>query len=262
MTEFVSESPTTFVLSGGREVVNEERAKELIAIANITDHDAITKVVLSNKSITEKAAEVFSSELKKFKNVTVVDISDIIAGRPEDEALNTLKWICEEGLSHCQQNIIEVNVSDNALGVKGINVIKSILVGKKLENVYFCNNGMSAEAAALICELLLQSTDDNNEEIEKSNEKQSPPPLKILHFFNNMSGNGGGVAIAKLITACSKTLTNIRFSATRCMASGCQNIVEVSIFVYFVQCVFLSVLTYMYICIGFVCITSGSIDTS
>mgnify|MGYP003385785825 CR=1 FL=1 len=223
MSEFISDTtiPTTFVLSGGREIVNEERAIELISIANITNYDAITKVVLSNKSITEKAAEIFSIELKKFKNVTMIDISDIIAGRPEDEALNTLRYICEVGLSHCQHNVTEINVSDNA---KGVNVIKSLLIGKQLQHVYFCNNGMSAEAATLISELLLHT--ETNEE-DKEDKESCPPPLKTLHFFNNMSGNGGGIAIAKMISVCSDTLTDIRFSATRCMVKGCQDVVEV-----------------------------------
>lgn len=70
---------------------------------------------------------------------------------------------------------------------------------------------MSAEAATLIAEILLTP---------------SPPPLATLHFFNNMSGDGGGVAVAKIISACGETLQDIRFSATRSMATGCQAIVE------------------------------------
>ena len=129
---------TIFSLSGGREVVHENRAKELIELANITDYDQVTTIRLSNKSITEKAAEILSAVLKKFKNISNIDISDIIAGRPEDEALKTLTWICKEGLSHTVDNLIVLNVSDNALGVKGINTFECLLSGEKLQvSCYF-----------------------------------------------------------------------------------------------------------------------------
>lgn len=218
MAEFASVNQTeqkvviankVFALAGGREVVSTERAIELITEANIDDYTAVNTIRLSNKSITEGAAEVFAKVLVQCINVTVVDISDCIAGRPEDEALRSLSSICDS-LAPFSHNLIEVNVSDNALGVKGVNACRPILIGKKLEKVYFCNNGMSAEAAGLIGELIAESK----------------PPLALLHFFNNMSGNGGGFALGKLITSCGSTLRDIRFSATRCMEEGCAAMLE------------------------------------
>jgi len=198
-----------FALTGGREVVSAERATELIAAANIEDYSSVEVIRLSNKSITEEAAEIFAVVLAKCVNVTVVDISDCIAGRPEEEALRSLSSICGS-LGAFADNLIEVNVSDNALGVKGVNACRPVLVGKNMQRVYFCNNGMSAEAAGLIGELIAESK----------------PPLTLMHFFNNMSGNGGGFALGKLISSCGGTLTDVRFSATRCMAEGCTAILE------------------------------------
>ena len=60
----------------------------------------------------------------------MADISDIIAGRPEDEALRTLKIICS---SLKKFNLVEVNLSDNALGAKGVEVCKDVLLGDTLE---------------------------------------------------------------------------------------------------------------------------------
>lgn len=104
----------------------------------------------------------------------------------------------------------EVNVSDNAIGFKGINSISSLLSGKRIERLFMCNNGMSAEAVQSVADVLLA---------------ESCPPLKLFHFYNNMSGNGGAKAIASIIRACPE-LTDFRFSATRSSAEGCLAIAE------------------------------------
>ncbi len=75
----------SFKLGGGREMVTEERMRELL-LAIPEDLDP-THVYLSNKSFTLPAAELLASRLRGYKLVVVADLSDIIAGRPEDEAL-------------------------------------------------------------------------------------------------------------------------------------------------------------------------------
>ena len=52
------------------------------------------------------------------------------------------------------------------------------------------------------------------------------PPLQVLHFYNNMSGEGGAKAIAGIIKACPQ-LHDFRFSATRSNPAGCEAIAEV-----------------------------------
>jgi Ran GTPase-activating protein (RanGAP) involved in mRNA processing and transport len=85
---------------------------------------------LSNKSFDNGAAEKMAEYLSSLENVTVADISDIIAGRPEDEALRTLNIICS---SLKKFNLTEVNLSDNALGAKGVEVCKDVLTGEHLQ---------------------------------------------------------------------------------------------------------------------------------
>ena len=82
----------SFHLSGGREMVDGSKATKLVDEVIETDPQAIC---LSNKSFDAKAAEIIADKLKNFTNVSVVDISDIIAGRPEDEALMVLEIICK-----------------------------------------------------------------------------------------------------------------------------------------------------------------------
>lgn len=180
-------------------MVNEERAVELLA--QIPASDAVTKIRLSNKSFSEGAASIIAERLSSFTSLEIADISDIIAGRPEDEALRVLTIICNS-IRTCP--LKEVNVSDNALGAKGVNACRSILTDKKLEHVYFCNNGLSAEACELITTIFAEG---------------GYPQLRTLHFYNNMSGNAGAVAVSAMLPHLT-SLQDFRYSSTRCQAEG------------------------------------------
>lgn len=50
------------------------------------------------------------------------------------------------------------------------------------------------------------------------------PALRLLHFYNNMSGDGGAKALSTIIRQISLSLEDLRFSATRAMTDGCQAI--------------------------------------
>ena len=89
---------------------------------------------------------------------------------------------------------------------------------------------MSGESALLISEILLESS----------------PPLSLFHFYNNMSGNGGGFAISKIIQHFHATLQDIRFSATRCMQEGCKAVIEVILGIIFIFDYFIIIFIYTY----------------
>ena len=82
---------------------------------------------------------------------------------------------------------------------------------------------MSAEAASLIADIIV----GEEHSIANSLSLRTVPPLNTFHFFNNMSGDGGAKAIARIIKACGGTLNDIRFSATRSMEAGCAAIANV-----------------------------------
>ena len=79
-------------LSGGRELVNLARAKELLEKISVTDP---TSIKLSNKSFDHEAAQIIADKVSQYHQITDADLSDIIAGRPEEEALKVLETICD-----------------------------------------------------------------------------------------------------------------------------------------------------------------------
>lgn len=80
------------------------------------------QVKLSTKSFgsshdnnsAEVAARAFQASAA---TLTDVDLSDVIAGRPETEALSALKIMCS---ALAKVKLRRLNLSDNALGEKGI----------------------------------------------------------------------------------------------------------------------------------------------
>jgi Ran GTPase-activating protein 1 len=133
-----------------------------------------------------QAAQEVAAYLKSFAAhgcLTHLDISDIIAGRPEEEALAVMLSLCA---AVNPLPLLEVNLSDNAIGFRGVESIRNLLDAKQLQRLFVCNNGMSAEAVQLLSEALLAG-------------EKGCPPLTTLHLYNNMCGNGGATAIASVL---------------------------------------------------------------
>jgi hypothetical protein len=65
---------------------------------------------------------------------------------------------------------------------------------------------------------------DNEDGVELVPSIVQCPALRLLHFYNNMSGDGGAKALSTIIRQISVSLEDLRFSATRAMTDGCQAI--------------------------------------
>lgn len=192
---------TVFDVSDGqREFLTEEAAAELLK--PLTDPgNAFSSICFSNRSFGEDAAKVAAKILESLRGQLVrVDLADIVAGRSEDEALAVMS-IFSAALEGC--NLQSLNLSDNALGEKGVRAFSALLKSQSaLEELYFMNNGISEEAAVAICELL-----------------PSAEKLRVLHFHNNMTGDAGAIALSRLVTN-ARALEDFRFSSTRVAAEG------------------------------------------
>lgn len=201
----LSEAPVThtniFDISGGkRAFIEAEEAEELLRPL-VETGNSYTKICFSNRSFGVDAAHVAEPILVSLKGqLTDVDLSDFIAGRPEAEALEVMT-IFSLALEGCV--LKSLNLSNNALGEKGVRAFGALLKSQNsLEELYLMNNGISEEAARAVCELI-SSTDK----------------LRVLHFHNNMTGDEGALAIAEVVKR-SPMLEDFRCSSTRVASDG------------------------------------------
>jgi Ran GTPase-activating protein 1 len=189
-----------------REALTAERAEELLAALVA----GVTSVKLGGKSFGDGSAEVAASAMARVApTLRHLDIADVIASRPEDEAKRALAAIAG-GLTDAK-GLVSLDLSDNAFGLKGIREVQSILSGQgALESLKLCNNGLAADAGEIIAAALTERT---------------PTKLKLLHFHNNLLESAGAKALAPIVEA-SPALEDFRFSALRLHHDGASRICD------------------------------------
>ncbi|PIA30766.1 hypothetical protein AQUCO_05400103v1 [Aquilegia coerulea] len=192
---------TVFDISGGkRAFIEAEEAEELLR--PLADKgNSYSRICFSNRSFGRGAARVAEPILVSLKDqLTEVDLSDFIAGRPEEEAIEVMN-IFSSALEGCVLKFLDL--SNNALGEKGVRAFEALLKSQSsLEELYLMNDGISEEAAGAVRELI------------PSTEK-----LKVLHFHNNMTGDEGAIAISEVVKR-SPALEDFRCSSTRVGSEG------------------------------------------
>eukprot|EP00557_Chaetoceros_sp_GSL56_P009338 CAMPEP_0176500660 /NCGR_PEP_ID=MMETSP0200_2-20121128/13701_1 /TAXON_ID=947934 /ORGANISM="Chaetoceros sp., Strain GSL56" /LENGTH=1341 /DNA_ID=CAMNT_0017899405 /DNA_START=60 /DNA_END=4085 /DNA_ORIENTATION=- len=221
-------SPLELFSPGPRSVVDECEAFEITEtwkalleskraeIINFTGNDELPKhvllcrkVSLSGKSYTPAAAKHIAEFISSgtspslSSQITELDLSDIIASQSEDDGLSTMKVLSD---AFRESNLSIVDLSDNAMGNKGISSCISVLSLSSLECLQLCNNGLSGSSMDLIADILIESDACSH--------------LKKLHFFHNMSGDESCSAFARLLGKCSGKLIDIRFSGIRAKKKG------------------------------------------
>ncbi|KAL0419902.1 UNVERIFIED_CONTAM: RAN GTPase-activating protein 2 [Sesamum radiatum] len=172
---------TTFDISGDpRKEIGAGDAEKLLNLLK-EPRNKYTKICFSNTSFGWEAALVAEPILSSIKNqLTEVDLSDFVAGRPEEEALEVMNIF---SLALEGSVLRYLNLSNNALGEKGIRAFGALLKSQhNLEELYLINDGISEEAAKAVCELV-PSTDK----------------LRVLQFHNNMTGDEGAIAISNIV---------------------------------------------------------------
>ncbi|CAO2186123.1 unnamed protein product [Urochloa humidicola] len=195
------DTDTVLDISGGkRAFIEADEAKELLSPLT-KPGNSYRRICFSNRSFGVDAANVSGPILESVKNqLTEVDLSDFVAGRPEDEALDVMR-IFSKALEGSVLRYL--NISDNALGEKGVRAFSELLKSQEnLEEFCVMNDGISEDAAKALSELI------------PSTEK-----LKVLHFHNNMTGDEGAVYVAEMVKR-SPNLESFRCSATRIGSDG------------------------------------------
>eukprot|EP00533_Pseudo-nitzschia_delicatissima_P011779 CAMPEP_0197273280 /NCGR_PEP_ID=MMETSP1432-20130617/11048_1 /TAXON_ID=44447 /ORGANISM="Pseudo-nitzschia delicatissima, Strain UNC1205" /LENGTH=450 /DNA_ID=CAMNT_0042738927 /DNA_START=42 /DNA_END=1394 /DNA_ORIENTATION=- len=208
-----------------REVIDGEKATALVASwkeqlqTEVASGNAVLcdKIVLEGKSYTPEAATIIAGFLTSTDDfqpsiasgIKIAIIADIIASQMEAPALEVLKTISD---AFAESRLEEVDLSDNAMGTKGVIACKTVLSGASvcgtLQRLKLCNNGLSKYTMDEVAVLLTEGEDSciaNN--------------LTQIHFFNNMSDDAGCESFKNII-AKSEHLEDIRFSGTRAKAKG------------------------------------------
>jgi len=239
MTDSSIPLPITLSPPGEREVVSKARSLEITKLwkdelqahrlkvqaaqaSSSLSHDVplCDKIILTDKSYTAEAATEIASFLTSTEDfnpsvasgISIADISDVIASRHEDEGLAVLKTLSD---AFSDSKLVEVDLSDNAMGSKGIVACASVLSGQaveeSLERLSLCNNGLSKASMSEVADLLTSQTGSSKTIAER---------LTKIHFYNNMSGDEGGVSFARILDKCTSKLQDVRFSGTRAGVKG------------------------------------------
>eukprot|EP00798_Chlamydomonas_sp_ICE-L_P028435 gene28435-31577_t len=182
-------------LTGSREFLTKESATDALK-AMLAPGSKVKQIRFSTQSFGRDAANVAADAIKNVSaTLTDADISDVIAGRPEDEALDALR-ILSKALSSC--SLRNLNLSDNALGEKGIRACADAITGQAaLEGISLQNIGCSIYACKAVEELL-----------------QASQALRSIQLFNNMSDNEGAEHIARIL-ARAPLMEDLRFASSR-----------------------------------------------
>jgi Ran GTPase-activating protein 1 len=190
-----------FDISTGKRAYFDEATASILLKQLLHRGHFYHKVCFSNWSFGIEATKVAAHVLKAMKsNLREVDLSDIVAGRPEGEALMVMAILSSALEGSC---LTSLNLSDNALGEKGVRAFSTLLKSQtSLQALYFMNSGISEDAARAICELL-----------------PSAQEIRILHFHNNMTGDAGAEVLAELVKR-SPNLEDFQFSSSRVGIEG------------------------------------------
>lgn len=184
-------------IRGPRGGLTAERASEYVDDILSGKRTDFNSLILSTWAFSVEAAAVVARAIDALPTVDAANLADIIAGRPEAEGLEVFRVL---GAALGRKKLRELDLSDNAVGPKGVEACREMLsLQEALEVLSFNNCGISAEAMRSIADILLFRV---------------PTRLTTLHFSNNMSGSGGAIALADVVAA-SPHLEDFRFASSR-----------------------------------------------
>jgi len=206
-------------LFGDREFLTAASAEEVLG-PMLLPGASHARIRFSTKSFGAEAAAVAAKALANVSStLRHADLSDIIAGRNENDALEALRTIAA---ALAEAPLLEsLDVSDNALGEKGVRALAAALRRgaaaaaaanssrhAPLRSVAMRNVGASVHACAALAETL-----------EHAGE------LRSLHFHNNMSGDEGATFLASIVERAPK-LEFLRVASSRVGEGGGKALAE------------------------------------
>ncbi|KAJ6399283.1 hypothetical protein OIU77_019927 [Salix suchowensis] len=177
-----------FDISGGRrEFISGEEAEELLKPLKVPGN-SYTRICFSNRSFGLDAAHVAKSVLLSIKGqLTGVDLSDCVAGRPESEALEVMeeaaRAVCE--LIPSTEKLKVLHFHNNMTGDEGAAAIAEMLKQSHLLEDFRCSSTrVGLEGGVALAEAL-----------------GSCSHLRKLDLRDNMFGVEAGIALSKSLFA-------------------------------------------------------------
>lgn len=208
----------------GRELLDADRATALLPP---TTHTHYTHITLSGKSFSLPAARVFAPLLAGQSRLLEADLSDIIAQRNTEEAIAVLDCLCSAVSQH---SLLALNLSDNAIGARGVEAVSQALRQQTaLQRVTFNNDGLQGSAVAVLVDSLLHPYRTADEQAANQprpptalyvpNVSSLPTSIRHVELIRNLLPNRDAEALVPLILS-SPHLTHFILASTRLSPAG------------------------------------------
>ena len=127
----------TLDIRGPRGGLTGARARELALDVLSGARLDVRRVIFSTWALSEEAAIVLAEAIAALPELESAILADIIAGRPEAEGLAVYRAL---GVALKDKQLTEIDLSDNAVGPKGVEACRPFLTAQeRLEKLFFCN---------------------------------------------------------------------------------------------------------------------------
>jgi Ran GTPase-activating protein 1 len=160
------------------------------------------------------AAHICDFLQDKVANLRIALLNDIIASLPTDQGLATLEKI---NALLKKSPISELNLDDNALGIRGVELLCGILSRPTLQIVSIRNDGLSAESMPIIGAALAMK--------DPVTGKCALDNLKEVNVYNNMIGVEGAAETGRILVKCA-SLEKLQYEGCRAGPEGTMALVQ------------------------------------
>ncbi|KIK92494.1 hypothetical protein PAXRUDRAFT_829903 [Paxillus rubicundulus Ve08.2h10] len=132
-------------------------AADVIPLLEGYDPTLVEEVHLGGNTIGIEAAQEFARFLEKTQSLKVADFADIFTGRLISEIPDALKALCDA--IEPKSTIVEINLSDNALGVRSVEPMRNLFEHNRFEILRLNNNGLGPDAGTMVAGWLKKSAE-------------------------------------------------------------------------------------------------------
>ncbi|XP_054719972.1 ran GTPase-activating protein 1-like [Uloborus diversus] len=186
------EEKSVIFASRGLKLDTEADAKEIIDALN--DCPGMTTFKLEGNTVGVDAAKAIAKALETQPKFRKALWKDMFTGRDKDEIPKALEYL-SNGLMTSQARLVELDLSDNAFGPRGLVGLVKLLESPccyTLQKLLLNNNGLGISGAKMLSKAMCNS-------IENSRRDGSPLALKTFVCGRNRLENEGATAISKFL---------------------------------------------------------------